>query len=85
MSSALVFRIVAPALMAAALLCGSAALAKSVSLEDLLTGQMVSSDAPALLGPITLTGRKGWECRPERAAAAQLSQNAELPADPESP
>ncbi|HEY1656570.1 MAG TPA: hypothetical protein VGF86_15815 [Candidatus Tumulicola sp.] len=85
MSSALVVRIVAPVLAAAALACGGAAWAKSASLEDMLAGQLIAADVPAMLGPITSAGRKGWECKPERAASAQGSQAAELPPDPESP
>lgn len=71
--------------MTAALVCGGAALAKAASLEDLLTGQLVASSAPALLGPITSEGRKGWDCKPERAAAAPRGAEAELPPDPASP
>lgn len=71
--------------MAAALGCGGMALAKAASLEDLLAGQLVPSAAPALLGPITSEGRKGWECKPERAAGAARSGDAELPPDPPSP
>lgn len=85
MSSASVLRLLAAGLMTAALLCGGAALAKAASLEDLLTGQLVASGAPALLGPITSEGRKGWDCKPERAAAAAHSGQAELPPDPASP
>jgi len=71
--------------MTAALACGGAALAKAATLEDLLAGQLIASDAPALLGPITSEGRKGWACKPERAAAAARSGEAELPPDPASP
>lgn len=85
MSSAPVLRLLAAGLMTAALACGGAALAKAASLEDLLAVQMVASSTPALLGPITSEGRKGWECKPERAAAAARSGDAELPPDPASP
>jgi hypothetical protein len=51
----------------------------------MLAGQLIAADVPAMLGPITSAGRKGWECKPERAASAQGSQAAELPPDPESP
>lgn len=57
-------------------------MAKAASLEELLTGQMVASDAPALLGPITSAGRKGWDCQPEHAAGAAHWRDAELPPNP---
>lgn len=85
MSSAPVLRLLAAGLMTAALVCGGAALAKAASLEELLAGQLVASSAPALLGPITSEGRKGWDCKPERAAAAARRREAELPPDPASP
>ena len=44
-------------------------MAGAASLEDLLTGALVPSAAPSLLGPITSAGRVGWECKPERSAA----------------
>lgn len=53
--------------------------ARAVSLDDLSSVQLLPSDPPALLGPITQTGRKGWDCTPERAASATSSQDAELP------
>jgi hypothetical protein len=33
-----------------------------------------------LLGPITESGRVGWDCAPEHAARARTAQAAELPA-----
>jgi hypothetical protein len=78
-------RILVPLLLAVALACGGAALARAASLEDLLAGQLVASAAPALLEPITSAGRKGWDCQPEHAAAAPLWHAAGLPADPETP
>jgi hypothetical protein len=85
MSSPLIVRTAIAAVLAAAIGCGGAALAKAASLDDLIAGQLIGSDAPPLLGPITSAGRKGWECKPERAAAARLSHEAELPPDPTSP
>ncbi len=40
---------------------------------------LVPSSAPALLGPITETGRTGWDCLPERTARATSARAAELP------
>jgi hypothetical protein len=85
MSSALLSRILAPLVLVAALVCGGAALAGAASLTDLLTGQLVASQSPGLLGPITSAGRKGWDCKPEHAAGAHNWRAAELPADPETP
>ncbi len=42
---------------------------------------LVPSAAPELLGPITESGRTGWECAPERAARARTAAAAELPRD----
>jgi hypothetical protein len=58
---------------------GRLALASAAGVEDLLAGQMIPSAAPALLGPITSVGRKGWDCKPEHVAAAQQWNAAELP------
>jgi hypothetical protein len=74
-------RLVALALLAGTLFCSRIALASAVSLEELLTGALTPSAAPALLGPISADGRVGWECKPERAAAAAPWRQAELPAD----
>jgi hypothetical protein len=60
---------------------GRFAAAGTASLEDLLAGALTPSSAPALLGPITSAGRVGWECKPERAAAAAGWHEAELPHD----
>ena len=85
MSSALVPRLIAVVLLAGAILSGRLAVANAASLEDMLAGQLAPSASPALLGPITSVGRKGWDCRPEHAAAAQHWRNAELPAGPDTP
>jgi hypothetical protein len=42
---------------------------------------LVPSESPALLGPINELGRKGWQCRPERAAASKRATHADLPSD----
>lgn len=78
-------RILAAALLAVALFCGRLALANAASLEDLVAGTLTPSAAPALLGPITAEGRKGWDCKPERAAAAMHAHEAELPTTTGSP
>lgn len=61
--------------------CGGAAagVAGASSVESALEGALQPSAAPALLGPITESGRKGWACKPEQAAAASSAQQAELP------
>ena len=72
-------------LLAVSLCCGAAALARAGSLEDLLAGQLVASESPPLLGPITSAGRKGWDCKPEHAAGAAEWNAAELPPGPHAP
>ncbi|MGA8575330.1 MAG: hypothetical protein WB609_06520 [Candidatus Cybelea sp.] len=81
MPTTLLQRLLAAGLLAGALLCGRVAVASAASLEDLLSGALTPSAAPALLGPITAAGRVGWECKPERAAAAGSWHDAELPRD----
>ncbi|HXO17934.1 MAG TPA: hypothetical protein VN909_07170 [Candidatus Dormibacteraeota bacterium] len=82
MSRTLLLRVVAAVLLAGALFCsGRFAAASAASLEDLLAGALAPSAAAALLGPITAAGRVGWECKPERAAAAAGWHEAELPHD----
>jgi hypothetical protein len=65
----------------AALLAASAqvALADATSLEDLLTGNVLMSESPALLAPIASGGRKTWGCEAERAALTPRVREAELP------
>lgn len=57
----------------------AAGAAGASSLETMLAGALRPSDTPALLGPITEAGRKGWTCKPEQAAAARNWRAAELP------
>lgn len=54
-------------------------------LETLLDGGLRPSEQPALLGPITESGRTGWACKPEKAAEAAKAQQAELPVDHNGP
>lgn len=64
-------------LLGAASLRAGFAAAGSVSTID--ASALLPSDTPALLGPINEKGRVGWECRPEKAAAAQSATDAGLP------
>lgn len=64
----------------AALAGGAYGFSGAASLETALEGALAPSAAPSLLGPITESGRKGWECKPEQAAAASHAGGAELPA-----
>ena len=67
------------AVVASILACSGLAFAGAVSLNDLANPGLVASSTPELLGPITQAGRKGWECKPERVAAAKHAAAAELP------
>ncbi|HEY1429537.1 MAG TPA: hypothetical protein VGF18_08180 [Candidatus Tumulicola sp.] len=58
---------------------------QAASVADLLAQGALAPQAPALLGPITSAGRKGWECKPEIAAAAKGAHQAELPPPDASP
>ncbi|HZY97810.1 MAG TPA: hypothetical protein VFE35_12015 [Candidatus Cybelea sp.] len=82
MSRTLLPRLLAVVLLVAGIFCGRFALASTASLEEMLSGALTPSAAPALLGPITSAGRIGWECKPERAAASAQAPVAELPTDP---
>ena len=57
--------------------CAGAAVGAELLLNDPAT--LVTSAPPALLGPITETGRTGWNCAPERAATAKTAAAAGLP------
>lgn len=57
----------------------AAGFAGASSVEAMLTGALEPSAAPSLLGPITESGRTGWACKPEQAAAAKTAASAELP------
>jgi len=79
-------RVLAAVLLAgAAFFCGRVAVAGASSLDDLLAGALTPSAAPSLLASITSAGRVGWECKPEKAAAAASSSKAALPPDPSPP
>jgi len=81
-SRTLLARALAVALLAGGIFCGRSAVAGATSLEDMLSGALMPSAAPTLLAPITSAGRRGWECKPERAAASRQTSVAELPPDP---
>lgn len=81
-SRTLLLRVLAAALLAGCIFCGRFALAGAASLDQMLSGALVPSAAPMLLGPITSAGRSGWECKPERSAASSQTSVAELPPDP---
>ena len=71
--------------LALMLACSGFAFAAAVSISDLATQKLVPSSPPMLLGAITQAGRKGWACKPERAAAAKDVVAAELPATATTP
>ena len=82
-------RSIRPLVLAVAAALGAAGLAAgfagAASVESLLAGALQPSAAPPLLGPITESGRTGWACKPEKAAAASRASDAELPAPGASP
>jgi hypothetical protein len=82
MSSVLVSRVLAAGFLLGALLCGRMAFADAAKVQDLLAGGLLPSAEPALLAPITSEGRKGWDCKPEKAAQTQRWHEANLPAGP---
>ncbi len=57
----------------------AAGIAGAASFQSMLDSAMQPSAAPAMLGPITEAGRKGWACKPEQAASARHWSDAELP------
>lgn len=63
-----------------ALALAAAGFAGAASLARGLNGvSLAPSDTPSLLGPIAESGRVGWACKPEQAAAAKRARAAELP------
>jgi hypothetical protein len=59
--------------------CIGAATGAELLLDDPAT--LVVSPPAAWLGPITETGRTGWDCAPEHAATARTAAAAGLPHD----
>ena len=66
-------------LVAAVVLVGSAVGLARASVDELASAQLLPSQAPSVLGPISALGRVGWDCAPERAARATRADSAELP------
>ncbi len=60
--------------------CTGAAVAAELLLDDPATA-VAPSRVPDVLGPITESGRTGWDCVPERAATARSARAAGLPND----
>lgn len=60
--------------------CAGAAMGAERLLDD--PASLSASAPPALLGPITESGRTGWDCAPEHAATARTAAaGAGLPRD----
>jgi hypothetical protein len=68
-------------LLLAALFTGAAATGIAFAAEAAFdVASFVEPSAPAgLLPPITIEGRKGWDCTAERKATATSLPNADLP------
>lgn len=79
MSRRVISHIVLTGLLLLAALCLRAGLASAGSVTSIDATALLPSEAPPLLGPINESGRTGWACRPEQAAAAKTPKNAELP------
>ncbi len=60
--------------------CAGAAAGAELLLDE-PTSSLAASALPSLLGPITESGRTGWNCAPERAATARTPAAAGLPHD----
>jgi hypothetical protein len=60
---------------------GGVVVSAEATLEDLGRAQPQPSGLVELLGPISETGRVGWNCAPEHAARAATASAAELPTD----
>jgi hypothetical protein len=58
--------------------CAGAAIGADLLLDDPVSA-LAPSPAAGLLGPITESGRTGWDCAPERAATARTAAAAGLP------
>ena len=59
--------------------CAGAAVGAELLLDD--PGSLVPSAPPRCSGPITESGRTGWDCAPEHAATARTATAAGLPHD----
>ncbi len=74
--------VLALATVSALLAFGTVDLARAsrAVLDDIEPAALSVSAAPPLLGPIDERGRSGWQCLPERTAAARRARDADLPA-----
>jgi hypothetical protein len=68
-------------LLAVLAAAGGVAVSAEATLEELGHSHLQQSAFADLLGPITESGRVGWDCTPEQAARAATARAAELPAD----
>lgn len=60
---------------------GTAVAAAGTALDPVTVERTLqTSQAPDLLGPISVEGRTGWACKPEIAAGAASARAGELPA-----
>jgi hypothetical protein len=59
---------------------GGGIAAASTALDPLaIERSLEPSQIPALLGPISVEGRVGWACEPEKAASMSSAREAHLP------
>jgi hypothetical protein len=82
MSRQTIPRFVLSGLLALAAAGAGIAYANAPSLDIRSADALMPSEPPVLLAPITQAGRKGWECKPEQAAATAERHEAMLPGDP---
>lgn len=66
-------------LIAVLLAAAGLAVGAEATLEQIGAGNLLPSEPAAVLGPITESGRTGWDCAPERAARAKKIKAAGLP------
>jgi hypothetical protein len=72
-------RVLLVGLLTAGLVGARVAMANASAFDLSGASALVPSDMPDLLEPITYTGRTGWECTAERAAASSEWRGAGLP------
>jgi hypothetical protein len=68
-------------LLAVLAAAGGIAVGAEATLDEIARLQVQPSGLADLLGPITESGRVGWDCAPEHAARAVTARAAELPPD----
>ena len=60
---------------------GGGIAAASTALDPVVVERSLQpSQIPGLLGPISVEGRVGWACEPEKAATMSSAREAHLPA-----